>query len=275
VRHRLADPDEYRRRNQAFYDDYRAGRLDQMAFLRFSLEPLTRYSMDELDAWHRLFMRETIEPMMLGASRALVADRIRSGDLVAIVTSTNRFITSPIARAYGIENLIATEPEIRDGRYTGAVVGTPAFREGKVARLGEWLAARGSRLADFEESSFFSDSINDLPLLEHVSQPVAVDPDRELAAIAQRRGWPVISLRKPRPETDNRRYVNRAQARHVIGLRHGFVSFPTRIEQHEQAFCNAAGRNYRRDRPDRFRADRPRRPPLRLKRPRLRRRLRR
>ena len=197
VRHRLADPVEYRRRNQAFYDDYRAGRLDQMAFQRFSLEPLTRYSMDELAEWHRRFMRETIEPIMSDASKALVADRIRSGDLVAIVTSTNRFITSPIARAYGIEHLIATEPEIRDGRYTGAVDGIPAFREGKVARLDQWLAARGSRLEDFDESWFYSDSINDLPLLDRVSRPVAVDPDRQLAAVARRRGWPVLSLRKP------------------------------------------------------------------------------
>jgi HAD superfamily hydrolase (TIGR01490 family) len=196
VRHRLADPDEYRRRNQGFYDDYRAGRLDQMAFLRFCLEPLTRYSMAELDDWHRHFMREAIEPMMTAASRALVARHLAAGDLVAIVTSTNRFVTAPIARAYGIEHLIATEPEIRDGRYTGAVVGVPAFREGKVARLDEWLAARGLRLADFEESWFYSDSINDLPLLARVSKPVAVDPDRELAEIAARRGWPVISLRQ-------------------------------------------------------------------------------
>jgi HAD superfamily hydrolase (TIGR01490 family) len=166
-----------------------------MEFLRFCLEPLTRYSMDELDAWHRRFMGEAIEPMMTAASRALVTRHLAAGDLVVIVTSTNRFITAPIARAYGIEHLIASEPEIRDGRYTGAVVGVPAFREGKIARLDEWLAARGSRLADFDESWFYSDSINDLPLLERVSNPVAVDPDRELAAIAERRGWPRISLR--------------------------------------------------------------------------------
>jgi len=197
VRHRLADPDLYRRRNQRFYDDYRAGKLDQLAFLQFSLEPLTRYSLDELGEWHRLFMRETIEPMITQASRALVDERIAAGDLVAIITSTNRFITAPIARAYGVPHLIASEPEIRDGRYTGAVVGVPAFREGKVTRLDEWLAARGSRLDDFEESSFYSDSINDLTLLERVSRPVVVDPDRELAEIAGRRGWPRISLRKP------------------------------------------------------------------------------
>jgi HAD superfamily hydrolase (TIGR01490 family) len=197
VRHRLVDADDYRRRNQAFYDDYKAGKLDQMAYQRFSLEPLTRYSLDELDRWHARFMAETIEPMMSLASRALVAEHLGAGDLVAIVTSTNRFITAPIARAYGVEHLIATDPEIRDGRYTGAVVGIPAFREGKVARLADWLSRRGARHEDFAESWFYSDSINDLPLLERVSHPVAVDPDPELRRIAGRRDWPVISLRDP------------------------------------------------------------------------------
>jgi HAD superfamily hydrolase (TIGR01490 family) len=197
ARHRLVDPDDYRRRNQAFYDDYRAGRLDQLAYLEFSLEPLTRYTLAELDSWHRRFMAETITPMMTPASRALVAERLAAGDVVAIVTSTNRFITAPIARAYGVEHLIATDPELRDGRYTGRIVGVPAFREGKIARLDEWLAARGQQAADFAERWFYSDSINDLPLLERVTHPVAVDPDPALAAIARERGWPVTSLREP------------------------------------------------------------------------------
>jgi HAD superfamily hydrolase (TIGR01490 family) len=196
ARHRLVDPDQYRRRNQQFYDDYRAGKLDQMAYLRFSLEPLTRYSRAELDAWHRTFMQETIEPMMTAASRALVAERIRAGHLVGIVTSTNRFITAPIARAYGIEHLIATEPELRDGRYTGEIVGIPAFREGKIAHVERWLSGRGTRLDDFAQSWFYSDSINDLPLLERVTHPVTVDPDEALADIAAARGWPSISLRE-------------------------------------------------------------------------------
>ena len=197
VRHRLVDVDDYRRRNQAFYDDYKAGRLDQMAYQRFSLEPLTRYSPDELVRWHELFMTETVRPMMSPGSRALVTERLRAGDLVAIVTSTNRFITAPIARAYGIEHLIATVPEMCEGRYTGNVEGLPAFREGKVARLDEWLNARGTRREDFDELWFYSDSINDLPLLEHVSHPVAVDPDPDLKAIAEIRRWPIISLREP------------------------------------------------------------------------------
>ena len=197
VRHRLVDVDDYRRRNQAFYDDYKAGKLDQMAYQRFSLEPLTRYSPEELERWHERFMQETVRPMMSPASRALVAARLNAGDLVAIVTSTNGFITGPIARAYGIEHLIATVPEMREGRYTGEVEGIPAFREGKVARLIDWLEKRGTRQQDFDESWFYSDSINDLPLLEHVSHPVAVDPDPELRAIARKRGWPAISLREP------------------------------------------------------------------------------
>jgi HAD superfamily hydrolase (TIGR01490 family) len=195
VRHGLADPDAYRARNQAFYDDYCAGRLDQMAYLRFCLEPLTRYSLDELAAWHRRFMAETIEPMMTSRGRALVSERLGAGDLVAIVTSTNRFVTEPIARAYGIEHLIASEPEIRDGRYTGRVIGVPAYREGKVARVDDWLRGRGTHLSSFAESRFYSDSSNDLPLLERVSHPVAVDPDANLAAIARERRWPIISLR--------------------------------------------------------------------------------
>ncbi|MEP6702553.1 MAG: HAD family hydrolase [Betaproteobacteria bacterium] len=195
VRHRLVDSEDYRRRNQQFYDDYRAGHLDQMAYQRFSLEPLARFSQDELARWHRRFMTETIEPLMSAGSRALVGERIRAGDLVAVITSTNRFITAPIARAYGIDHLIATEPQIRDGRYTGSVVGVPAFREGKIARLDDWLASRDQSRADFDETWFYSDSINDLPLLEVVSHPVAVDPDRELKLVAASRGWPLISLR--------------------------------------------------------------------------------
>ncbi len=195
VKHGLVDADEYERRNAAFYADYQAGRLDHLAFLEFSLEPLTRYSMDELSRWHRRFMAESIEPMMTVAARELVGERLAAGDLVLILTSTNRFITEPIARAFGIENLIATDPEIRDGRYTGRVDGIPAFRDGKVVRLHAWLHGRGQRLEDFRQSWFYSDSTNDLPLLEAVTNPVAVDPDPGLQSIAAARGWPIIALR--------------------------------------------------------------------------------
>ena len=195
VRHRLVDPEAYQRKNAEFYAAYRAGRLDQRAYLEFCLEPLTQRTTADLDQWHRRFMSETVEPMMSTAGRLLVRQRIDAGDLVAIVTSTNSFITGPIARAYGIEHLIASEAELADGRYTGRIVGIPAFREGKVARLADWLAERGARLDEFSESWFYSDSTNDLPLLDTVTNPVAVDPDEGLQRIAQTRGWPIVSLR--------------------------------------------------------------------------------
>jgi HAD superfamily hydrolase (TIGR01490 family) len=197
VRHGLVDPVSYERRNAEFYVAYRAGTLDQHAYLEFCLEPLTRRSVDELDEWHRRYMSETIAPMMTCAGRALVVERLSAGDLVAIVTSTNTFITGPIARAYGIEHLIASEAAREAGRYTGKLAGIPAFREGKITRVEDWLSSRGQRLADFSETWFFSDSINDLPLLKRVSHPVAVDPDPSLEQIARQCHWPVISLRDP------------------------------------------------------------------------------
>ena len=197
VRHRLVDPESYERRNAEFYAAYKSGTLDQRAYLEFCLEPLSRRSKAELDEWHRRFMTESIAPMMTRAGRALVEERIAAGDLVAIVTSTNTFIAGPIARAYGIEHLIASQAGLDAGRYTGKLVGIPAFREGKITRVDEWLASRGRRLGDFAQTWFFSDSTNDLPLLETVTHPVAVDPDPALEKLARQRRWPVISLRDP------------------------------------------------------------------------------
>ena len=134
---------------------------------------------------------------MGAAARALVRKHMDSGDLCAVVTATNSFVTAPIAREFGVPHLIATEPEQAAGRYTGRVAGTPCFREGKIVRVDDWLAAQGRALGDFPQSSFYSDSHNDLPLLERVSRPVAVDPDPKLAAVARARGWPSISLRIP------------------------------------------------------------------------------
>ena len=195
VRHGLVDARDYAQKNAAFYAAYQAGTLDHSAYLAFSLEPLARYSMQELEVLHRRFMAETIEPLMTARGRLLVTERLAAGDLVLIVTSTNSFITGPIARAYGVEHLIATDPEIRGGVYTGRVAGLPAFREGKVARLHAWLGDRGARLGDFAQSWFYSDSTNDLPLLEAVTHPVAVDPDPALRQVAEGRRWPVITLR--------------------------------------------------------------------------------
>jgi HAD superfamily hydrolase (TIGR01490 family) len=124
-----------------------------------------------------------------------VRRHLEAGDLCAVVTATNSFVTAPIAREFAVPHLIATEPESRNGRFTGRVAGTPCFREGKIRRVDDWLAGMGRRLADFADSHFYSDSHNDLPLLERVRRPVAVDPDPQLAAEAVRRGWPVITLR--------------------------------------------------------------------------------
>jgi HAD superfamily hydrolase (TIGR01490 family) len=145
-----------------------------------------------LDEWHHRFMSLRMLPLIRASARALVAKH--RGDLRVVITATNSFVTAPIAREFGIEHLIATEPEAKDGEFTGRVCGTPCFQEGKVRRLEAWLEARGESLASFDASWFYSDSINDLPLLQRVTHPVAVDPDERLRAHAQRRTWPIISL---------------------------------------------------------------------------------
>ncbi|RMG31938.1 MAG: HAD family hydrolase [Gammaproteobacteria bacterium] len=189
----LVDGDWYARENARFYEDYRQGRLDIDAFLRFSLRPLAEHPTERLLALRDQFLREKILPVIPPAARRLLARHAAAGDTRVIVTATNAFVTRPIADALGVEHLIATEPECIDGRYTGRVQGIPCFREGKVRRLEAWLAETGHTL---EGSWFYSDSHNDLPLLERVDRPVAVDPDDRLRAVAAERGWPVISLRE-------------------------------------------------------------------------------
>jgi len=191
----VVDRDSYEAQNAAFYEQYKAGTLDIHEFLGFALRPLANHGPEELERWHAQFMEARIRPMIGTAARELVNRHLGAGDLCAIVTATNSFVTAPIARAFGIEHLLATEPERVAGRYTGRVAGTPCFREGKIARVDAWLAGLGHRLPDFPVSSFYSDSLNDLPLLERVTRPVAVDPDEALGAAARARGWPVISLR--------------------------------------------------------------------------------
>jgi HAD superfamily hydrolase (TIGR01490 family) len=191
----VLERDAYEAQNRAYYDQYVAGTLDIHEFLGFALRPLAAHPPADLARWHGEFMAERIRPMIGPKARALVREHQRSGDLCAIITATNSFVTGPIAREFGIQHLIATEPESKDGRFTGKVAGTPCFREGKIKRLEEWLGGRGKRLADFAESTLYSDSHNDLPLLERVTRPVAVDPDEKLAAKAKERSWAVISLR--------------------------------------------------------------------------------
>jgi HAD superfamily hydrolase (TIGR01490 family) len=188
----VLDREVYEARNQAFYDQYKGGTLDIREFLDFQLKPLSRHPRNVLDAWHREFMARKILPIVRASARALV-ERHRA-DFCAVITATNSFVTAPIAREFGIERLIATEPEERNGEFTGKVAGIPCFREGKVQRLDEWLAREGRSIDDFEQSWFYSDSLNDLPLLDRVTHPVAVDPDETLRAHAQRRGWRVITL---------------------------------------------------------------------------------
>jgi HAD superfamily hydrolase (TIGR01490 family) len=188
----VLDREVYEARNQAFYDQYKAGTLDIREFLDFQLKPLSRHSRAVLDAWHSEYMTERILPMIRDSARALVDKH--HGEVRVIITATNSFVTAPIARAFGIEHLIATEPEMRNGAFTGGVSGTPCFREGKVERLEEWLAERGETIKSVLKSTFYSDSHNDLPLLEQVGHPVAVDPDATLRAHAVARGWPVVSL---------------------------------------------------------------------------------
>ncbi len=185
----------YEAQNQAYYEQYIAGTLDIHEYLGFALRPLAAHEPQELARWHADFMRDRILPMISSAARELVRKHLRAGDLSAIVTATNSFVTMPIAREFGVRHLVATEPESHNGRFTGRVAGTPCFREGKIRRVDEWLEGLGHRLSDFEKSVFYSDSHNDLPLLHCVTHPVAVNPDDVLALEARQRGWPVISLR--------------------------------------------------------------------------------
>lgn len=191
----ILERDTYEAENLRFYEQYKAGTLDIYEFLDFQLAPLARHTAEQLARWHQEFMRERILPIVLEKGRELVRAHRLNGDLCAIVTATNSFVTSPIAREFGIDHLLATEPEFSDGRYTGKPAGIPCFQQGKVTRLNAWLEARHTPLDSFGQSSFYSDSRNDLPLLEAVTRPVAVDPDPTLAEIARSRDWPVVSLR--------------------------------------------------------------------------------
>lgn len=190
-----ADGAEFARRNDGFYADYQRGRLDIADYIDFITAPWRTRPLSESEAASRRFIDEIVRPMLRPAALALVEQHRRSGDTLAIVTATNDFVTRPIARLLGVPELIATELE-RDaqGRATGAIRGVAAYREGKVARVESWLAARQATLADCERSVFYSDSTNDLPLLERVSDPVATNPGPALERVARERGWPVLKL---------------------------------------------------------------------------------
>lgn len=188
----LMDAEDYGARNAQFYEDYKAGQLDIDAYLRFALSPLIGQPQELLNTWHRDFMISMIAPIMLPRAAQLVEDHRRRGHELLIITATNSFITRPIATALGIDDLLACEGEIVDGLYTGEPSGILSFHAGKVTRLNAWLRGRDTSM---EGAFFYSDSHNDLPLLEIVDNPVAVDPDETLRARAEAEGWPVISLR--------------------------------------------------------------------------------
>jgi len=188
----IVDKDVYETKNRQFYDQYKNGTLDIFEFHAFSLKPLSENNMAQLEIFHKEYMVNKIQPLISQAAKDLIQKHRDQGDYILIITATNRFITEPIANLLGVDDLIATDPEIIDGQFTGKLSGIPCFQEGKVTRLHDWMKEHNLNL---DNSWFYSDSINDLPLLEEVTHPVAVDPDDKLRQLAADRHWPVISLR--------------------------------------------------------------------------------
>ena len=188
----LVDAQRFSHDNDRFYQDYQEGRLDIYAYLRFALAPLTGRSIEEVARLQQRFMRDWVEPMLLPAAFELLDKHRNRGDELVIITASNTVVTGPIAERLGVATLMGCDTEIVGGKYTGQPTGVPSFQEGKVTRLQDWLATTGHSLTG---AWFYSDSHNDLPLLERVDNPVATDPDPQLAAVANDRGWPIISLR--------------------------------------------------------------------------------
>jgi HAD superfamily hydrolase (TIGR01490 family) len=195
IQHGWADPEAFKRGNDRFYAEYLAGSLDMAAYVEFATGPWRGRSAAEMQTALAQFVDQVVRPMVLPAALNLVRQHQNDGDLVAIVTATNEVVTRPIADCFGVDALIATELQ-RDaaGVVTGAIKGQPSFREGKISRVQHWLARQGLVFDDFQRHTFYSDSTNDLPLLEHVSHPVATNPGAALERIAKARGWPVLKL---------------------------------------------------------------------------------
>lgn len=189
----VVDKDHYEHANAKFYEDYKQGTLNIVEFLGFSLKPLADNPPERLYQWREQFVRDIITPILLKPAQELIAKHRDRGDTLMVITATNRFVTEPIVNLYGIDHLLATTPEFLNGRYTGKFTGIPCFQRGKVELLKEWLTTSNETL---EDSWFYSDSHNDLPLLELATHPVAVDPDEKLAHFAKESGWPIISLRQ-------------------------------------------------------------------------------
>jgi HAD superfamily hydrolase (TIGR01490 family) len=192
VENKLVDSADYQRTNQHFYDQYLAGTMDIFEFSAFQFKPLADNAMITLAQWRDDYLAKKIDPIILPAALTLIEKHAQQNDTLLIITATNSFITTPIANKLGVPNLIATEPELLNNQFTGKVSGTPSYQQGKVTRLQAWLSQTGHSL---EGSYFYSDSHNDLPLLELVDKPFAVDPDPQLKTIAEQRNWPILSLR--------------------------------------------------------------------------------
>ena len=192
VENKLVDAEYFKQKNYEFYQDYVERKLDIYKYIEFSLSPLTQHSMAKLDELHQQFMKSHIKPIMLPKAKALIESHREKGDTLLVITATNRFVTAPIVEAFGIENLLAIEVEVVDGHYTGKSFGVPSFKEGKVTRLNDWLAENTLSL---EGAYFYSDSHNDIPLLENVDHPVVVDGDDQLLEHAKTNNWKCISLR--------------------------------------------------------------------------------
>ncbi len=193
VANQLVDGDYFKQQNGKFYADYQNGCLDMHAYGAFALQPLTQYNSEELAKLHYRFMHERVIPMVLPKGQQLVQQHREAGDTIIIITATNDFITYPIAKYLGVDTLIATTAEQIDGQYTGQITGTPCLQEGKISKLKDWLDKTDLSLIG---ARFYSDSFNDIPLLQEVDEPIAVDPDEKLRAHAQACGWPIISLRQ-------------------------------------------------------------------------------
>lgn len=191
---RAGDPAVALARNEDLMNRYNAGALTAEQAAEFMLGLLAAHPPHLLAAWHEDYMQRVIRPVITEQALTLVQKHLEAGDLCAIVTATNSFVTAPIARAFGVPTLIATEPEYLSGRYTGKIDGTPSFKEGKVLRVKAWLATLNRKLEDFSESYFYSDSINDLPLLEVVTHPIVTNPSPSLLNVAKERNWPVLNM---------------------------------------------------------------------------------
>jgi HAD superfamily hydrolase (TIGR01490 family) len=201
VKHGMVDAENFARENDRFFADYKAGKLDIHAYLLAMLTPLARYSRAQLAEYHQMYMHEVIKPAIVPAALELVRQHRDAGDLLCMVTATNEFITGPIAAVFGVDMLIACEAETVDGQphsdYTGRPTGTPSYKEGKIVRTEAWLTSLGKTWSDFERSYFYSDSHNDIPLLQKVTDPIATNPDDTLRAHAQANGWRILELFQP------------------------------------------------------------------------------